>query len=522
MIRSQIVLLFVLAAASFAGSLPNILGFDRFAFGDEGWALTVDEMLDEGQKPVTDFGYFYGLLTLLIDRALFAAAGRTPEAVAGLYAACALLVTVGIARTMVAAKLDRVSAAFLAVCAAYMVMPIFYPSPAHAVEAALLAHAIAFHAGGRPGRALALVTVAVFVKPSLAYVYGLILLVLILAGWPTGTGRLKRLIPATVAGVAILGTLIATFGWDAVVKTQLPFGAMKSYEESGFGFVNGSGRQFWLPDPPKPPKPQDPNFYLKFYLLTPATVWLLSSVFLVAAALRLLPHARRPAASATIACAVLHLVFVFVLFGNQWSWIYYPYILFVGAAVGLSEWNRIALERTQPAAAPPAPPAGGEPPAAEEEQSSGPLAPVGMILLVLAALGQVFSIWVGYADLWRTVRRSPVTAGLWFHPDKIEDWAAVRQAAKTGRVFVLTKMGCPHLLAPEVDCPRTWCLARATVTPAELDRVRRGLAAAEWVVVPVWHDNDLMDWPELADAVKPFHEFKKLFSVTVYRRQHPQ
>src|SRR5262249_27261040 len=143
-----------------------------------------------------------------------------------------------------------------------------------------------------------------------------------------------------VLGVGILGTLIAVFGWDAVVKTQLPFDAMKSYEDSGFGFVHGSGRQFWLPDRPTP----------QFYLLTPAGAWLAASVFLVVAALRLLPHARRPAANAAITCAILHLVFVFVLFGNQWSWIYYPYILFVGAAVGLSEWNRLGT--------PPAPRAG--------------------------------------------------------------------------------------------------------------------------------------------------------------------
>jgi hypothetical protein len=142
-----------------------------------------------------------------------------------------------------------------------------------------------------------------------------------------------------------------------------------------------------------------------------------------------------------------------------------------------------------------------------------------MGLVVLAALGQIFSFWSGYMHLWPRVFRSPVTAGLYSPPDKAADWAAVREAAKTGRVFVLTRMGCPHLLAPGIDCPRTWCLTRTTATPAELDRVRRGLAEAEWLVVPEWHDNDLMDWPELADAVRPFQLVEKRVSLSLYRRQ---
>src|SRR5262249_35699348 len=138
---------------------------------------------------VRDFGYFYGLLTLLFDRLVFAVFGRTPQVVVGIDAVCAALVTVGIARTAVAGKLDRVSGALLAISAAFMVMPIFYPSPAHAVEAALLANALAFQVSRKPGWALTLVTIAVFFKPSLAYFYGLLLLVLILAGWPDGTRR---------------------------------------------------------------------------------------------------------------------------------------------------------------------------------------------------------------------------------------------------------------------------------------------------------------------------------------------
>ena len=44
-----------------------------------------------------------------------------------------------------------------------------------------------------------------------------------------------------------------------------------------------------------------------------------------------------------MSCAILHFVFAFALFGNQWSWIYYPYFLFVGTAVGL---NALRCART--------------------------------------------------------------------------------------------------------------------------------------------------------------------------------
>jgi hypothetical protein len=488
MTRSQIALLCLLAGLSFAGSFTNTLGFDRYAFGDKGWPLTVDVMLEEGQVPVRDFGYFYGLLTLLFDRALFAAFGRTPQALAAVDGVCAALVTLGIVRTALAAKLDRVSGGFLAVCAPFMVMPIFYASPAHGIEAALLANALAFQVSGRLGWALLLVTTAVFFKPSLGYFYGLLLLLLVLGGWPAGKRRWLRLAPATVAGVGILATLVAVFGWDPVVRTQLPFGAMRAYKDSGFGFLFGSGRQLWLPEP----------FTPLYYVFSVAGIWLTTSAFLLVAAARLLPRFREPLANLTVTCAGLHLVFVLVLFGNQWSWIYYPYILFVGAAVGLTAWRRIGTA--------------GAARAAEEEAEESPAARrlrgVGVALAVVALLGQVWAVWIEYAFLPATVTRSPVTAGLYYPPGKTAQWGAARELARTQRVFVLTKMGCPQLLAPEMDGPRTWCLIQATATPAELDRVRRGIAAADWLLVPIWHDVDLYSWPEFAEDVKPFRKMR--------------
>jgi hypothetical protein len=470
----------IVAAAHFVNLLPTSLGFERFAFGDSGWSLTVDSLLDEGQTPTTDFAYFYGLLTLLIDRAAFALFGRTPETVVELYGICALAIAIGAARTMAALQLRLLPALYLVACAALLAIPRGFPSPAHALEAALLMSAIADHASGWPGRALMLVVVAVFVKPALGYVYGLILLALILSGWPGEASRWRRLLPAAGVGAVLLVALVEVFGWGPVLSTQLPFTAMKAYSETSVGFFFGVGQLFWLPEYPSP----------WYYFTGVPGVWLASSLVLLASALRFLPRYREPAASITLTCAVLHLVFVTELFGNQWSWIYYPYVLFVGTAVGLMAW----------------------PPRIRGLLSIG--------LIALAILGQQRWLWRGDANAWSDTQRMPETAGLFARPDEAAAWGELRELGKTSSVVVLSSMGCPHLLAPELDGPRWWCLMRPIATPAEMDRVHRRIAAAEWIVAPDWHDNDLMRWPEFAAELQPFDPTHPVRETPFYKLYH--
>jgi hypothetical protein len=454
----------LVTAAHFVNLFPTLLNFERFAFGDCGWSLTVDALLDEGQQPVIDFAYFYGLLTLLVDRVAFALFGRTPETVVGFYAVCALAVAIGIIRTMRAVKLRFLPALFLVSCAALSTIPRGFPSPAHALEAALLVNAIAEHAAGRLGCSLALVVIAAFVKPALAYVYGLILLVLILSRWQGGASRWRRLLPAAVTGVTLLIVLTTQYGWTAVVRTQIPLDGMRVYSDGGVGFFFGAGQLFWLPEEPT----------ARYYFLGVPGIWLASSIILLVSAVRLLPRLREPVANVVITCAILHLTFVCVLFGNQWSWIYYSYILFVGAALSLNSWPpRIA-------------------------------GVFSLVLVVLACFGQAEWLWRRDSWAWEQTHRTPETAGLYASPSEVAEWTELRNLGKTQRVMVLTPMGCAHLLAPEIDCPRCWCLNRRIMTLAERDGVRRQIEAADWIVSPGWHDNDLMRWPEFAEVLRPF------------------
>jgi hypothetical protein len=454
----------LVTAVHFVNLLPTSLNFGRFAFGDCGWPLTVDAMLDDGLAPVTDFAYFYGLFTLVIDRVLFACLGRSPEVVVVLYGVCTLAVAIGAVRVMASLKLHPLPALYPVVCAALFTVPRGFPSPAHALEAALLMNALADHAAGKLRRALALTVVAVFVKPALGYFYGLILLVLIFTKRSEGASRWHALLPATGVGVAVLLVLVATFGWHAVWRTQIPTSGMRVYGDSGHGFFFGTGQLFWWPEWP----------HWHYYLDGVPGVWLASSAVLLATAARLVRRWREPLAGFVTTCAVLHLVFVSLLFGNRWSWIYYPYILFVGTAAALTacppRWRIVFT----------------------------------LALIVLAVFGQRKWLWLDDYPKWEQTRPSPETGGLYATPDEIAEWGEVRRLAATSRVLVLTPMGCSQLLAPEVAGPRWWCLMRQIMTDRERARVLDSINTADWVFSPNWHDNDVMRWPEFAEALRPF------------------
>lgn len=464
----------VLAAAQFLNLLPTLLNFERFAFGDCGLPLTTDVLIAErGQVPVRDFTYYYGLLTLAVCRGWFAAFGRSPEALVGLYAVCSFAIALGAARVMAALELKRWPSLFLIACTSSIVIPRGFPSAAHALEAAFLMSALAAHSRGRLDRALALCVLAVMTKASLGYFYGLILVLLVLAGWPAGSSRWKRFVlPAITA--ALLGSFLAgMFGTEPLLRTLFPLDGLKVYSDEGVGFLFGAGRPFWLPD--------EPN--LQHYLGIPG-VWLASSVVLFISAIVLLPRIRENGENFAITCAVLHAVFVFLLFGNQWSWIYYPFVLFVGTAVALDRLPRLGNA-------------------------------LAVFLTIASVVGQANWIWSGDFMKWIDERRSPVTAGLYAPPEEIEAWEAVRRKE---HVFVFTRMGCPQLLAPEVSGPEWWCLIRQVMKPGEVRAVQERIAAAEWIVSPGWHDNDLMEWPEFAKDLKPFREEGSTPYFRLFRR----
>src|SRR5208282_4489134 len=176
----QLFVIFAVEAVAIEiAKLPIDMGFSRFAFFDYGANLTLQYLISAGYRPAIDFGYSYGLLAALIGKAWFGCLGLTPAAYQWAMLTGALLFAWALARIFAQRKIGAAGLALLIVSFAFAYQS-SYPSLTHCIEAVILAHALAAQVRGSYRGALALATVAVLDKPSMGYVYGALLLLLIL------------------------------------------------------------------------------------------------------------------------------------------------------------------------------------------------------------------------------------------------------------------------------------------------------------------------------------------------------
>lgn len=477
---------FALTGLNFVRLLPVVLGFVFVLMADAGWALGTDAAwADHGLVPTKDFAYFYGLLTLVVDRGWFALFGRTPTAVALLVAVCNLATAAGLVLFGRGVGVGRIGRVLLAVAAPIAVMPLGFPSPAHALEAALLALALGSQAVGRPAVSLVLCVLAVFVKPALGFVYGPILVAVILTAPGSWALRFRNLIPAAVTAVVVAGSLAAVFGTGPVAETLFPLSATKVYAADRYGFFFGIGRKFWVPEPFNP----------LYYLLTPAGFWLAATLLLIAGSVPLIRRLRDRRASTVLTCLVLHAVFVLVLFGNQYSWLYYAFLPVCGAAGVIAGWEQD-----------------------EQRRSWKTILAIG--LCGLAVSGQsLMALEAG--KLWTAVVRSDDTGGLYAFPEDEAAMREIRGLAKTNRVLVLTRSGGPGVVFPELDGPHGWYLLRPVALPVEIERMRGQIREADYLVIPTAADASLNTWPEFFEEFKSFRQEKQYSSFLVVKRTVP-
>jgi hypothetical protein len=306
--------------------LPANFTFDQFAFCDAGGNLTVQYLIAHGLRPAIDFGYHYGLLPPAITKPWFAILGASPSAYLGLMVAANLTMAWALARVAAALEFGAFGVVLAALAIGFAVQS-SYPAAAQAVEACLLGLALAEHAVGRRDRALALAGAAVFAKPSMGFVYGL-LLVLLLARDARRNGRgvrgmIRAFTPAAVLCIVIAVLLASMFGSRGMRTTVLPLEGFRSYRALNYGFFHGSGRGFWdLTGMP-----------WLIYLVGVAGFWIAASLFLigsaVAAALILFStRGRNDSVSArrqefVVVCMLMHVAFVCLFFGSRGSWVYY-------------------------------------------------------------------------------------------------------------------------------------------------------------------------------------------------------
>jgi len=489
---SNIIPLILSCCGYFLALYPYTMGFRGFYFGDSAWSYTVEMMLRDGLMPVTDFAYFYGLIALLINKIWFAIFDLTPQALLYMYIVGIIASVYGVIQIVTALELGRLGGFIIVVAGPIIVNSgHLLLSPVHIWEPALLINALAAQVRGRYATALALTTLAALVKPSLAYVYGLLLLIQILGGWiPQNTSnfhqRLRLLLPATIVGVIVSSIVIAYFGFDRFIQTQIPLTAGKAYADFHFGFFYGIGREMWWPK----------KWTLAHYFFTIAGAWLIASFILFIGTIVSLRYLYTTSGRFIATCGILHAIFVCFLFGNQWSWIYYPYLLFLGAAVSIDRGLKYTSSWVSS------------------------IILTGGVILSAFLLFTVTFFWMAIngVELWKTSMRNPLSYGMYSDREDYEAWMEVMRLAQNQRVFVLNRTNAAHIFSPPVDGPRVWVLIRSIATPGEIDRIRNQIAQADVIVLPRWHDNDLLEWPEFAPQLREFQQYKEYKLLILLRR----
>ena len=471
--------------------LPDIMAFDRYAFCDTGANLTLQYVTSHGLRPAIDFGYNYGLLPILAGRIWFGIAGATPISLQVLMAVCDLLIAWAIARIASRIRFGAVGLALIAITLGFAVQA-SYPSLAQSVEAVLLASALACQARGSRASALAFACAAVFAKPSMGYVYSLVLIVAIVCRRRRARAKIGHwigeLAPAVATGAALILVLGIIYGPVPLLRTVIPIEGVSNYRAVNFGFFTGSGREFWDPH----------GLPWVVYLLDFSGFWIAGTLFLIgsgAAAIFYLAtragdgelEARRNEIIAT--CAVLHVAFIALFFGNQFSWIYYAYLLTIGvaAAAGASAIQRRVT--------------------------------IGLCVMGILAWPHVIRL---DRRFWNTRQRDAVTAGLWASPDERAEWRLVLDSIHGSKAVVLDKKGAAELMYPQFESPVTLYMDPGLIKPLEIRRKVEQLSEAQTVVVPSNIEIEVCRGipaaPEFETAIKGFEPRMKGKFFDVYQR----
>ncbi|MEK7832371.1 MAG: hypothetical protein AAB401_14865 [Acidobacteriota bacterium] len=502
--------LLLLHAAIFLVQLPTIYEFANFVFFDPGVTLRTDKLIEQGFIPTVDFGYPYSLLPLMLGRAFFALAGRTPAAYILFMFLAEAAILFGLWR--LAKQSGWLIAAFLIAAMPHAIIPV-YVHLTHPLEAALIVHTVADLAGGRRARALAIATVCLFVKPAMAYVLGFLIIVLAIVQLVRQRENVKTffyfLRPAIFTGAACLAISSAYFGLKPTISALIPTNGAQSYKALGFGFF-ANGKTFWLP------KLTGATQFAKYYSQTPAGFWIVCTLLIAIFGLVSLwnsikvfstkthEEARRKPGSiislfvssscgfvgerqeTLIVIAVCHFTFLFTFFGWPGSWTYYSSLLVAGVALGLSAFR------------------------------VRPVVIVAMILIALAGNVERFQITV---NAWKWMKRSPESAGLWAFQNQRDEWTHARALAGDRRIFYFNN-GCAELLYPNIDSPVSFFLSPDQQAPIEFDRIRQQLDQA--TIVVTFNQATVLDpwnWPEFSAQREKFEETWRGVYLTVHERK---
>lgn len=460
--------------------------FDRFAIWDSGGELAIQDLLRRGHLPAVDFGYAYGLLPLLIGRVYYAVAGLTPTAFHVEMLACALLTAWGLARFAQARRVGPAGLALLVLAVPDLLL-VIYITLVHSLEQALLTNALAEQARGRRATALALVTACCFVKPSLAFVYGLALVIATVAanrraGW---AAWVRALAPAAITAAVLALVLALAFGPVPLARTVFPRTGMEVYRLNHYGFFRGVGREFWAL----------PNAGLRDYFRYEVGFYVLGTVFLawgglsglwrLARGISMGDRVRDDEVVAT--CAAVHIGFVVALFGHRGTWTYSLPMLVLGLA---------ALARRD-----------------RRHQAV-------VWLLAAALLVSDRSKAVALLQRWESQAPTAATLGLWASPEERAEWAKALELTRGGRPVLFAMCEGGALLIPGFEPPIGGYFIPGYTLPSEARRKAAQLARAPFIISA--HPLDwpgFTFWPEMAAAFEGCDLLYEGRLLRVYRRR---
>jgi hypothetical protein len=455
--------------------IPHDFGLFMFAFGDRGSWLVVQYLTAHGYRPTIDFGYPYGLLPIIVGLGWFRLFGLTPLAFNLAMVTGGLAMAWGLARFANAIRLNR-AGQILMIVALPVAIQSSLPSLSHLLEAVLMCLALSEHSRGNRRSALALTTAACFAKAALGYLYGFLLIVLIVVDCSRGaevslrsrldwnaTGR--ALLPAVITGILLAAILGSIYGVGPLIASLLPISGMKIYKTLHFGFFTPWSRTFWDPS----------GLSVGNYFATIAPFWMGSTIWLALAGLwagwRLWSLPRedqsiRNRDEIIFCCAVLQTLFVLRFFGPPLSWTYYPYILVIGIV-------------------------------ATSVMNSGS-AIVTAALTVVAFVAQIVSVNIAVAE-WKISAPVPLGAGLWADAGERDEWNTVSHLIAGHRAVAVGVAGGASILFPDFEKPIGAYLVRDEALPSEVAQTIEHIKTADFVVRPASESvgDPISFWPEL-------------------------
>ena len=466
---------------------PLLFNFNSFAFWDSGSFLVAHHFVQQGHKPLSYFGWQYGLLPLLVQELGFNLFGASPASFLWLSIPCVITVAIVMGRI---ALLEGGTPGRVLVIVSLPLMLAFQPDMPHSLEPALLSLGLLSQVQGQPGRALAFVAAACFTKPSMGYLYGLVLLLWIFldrrklrfasdtqtseAGtemerattvrptivpsllMPSASGTEWPLVPAVCTATSLFLVLTIVFGWRSVLLSLLPLSGARAYRALHLGWSGVAKELLYFP-----------GVKFGYYIGTPVAFWMAATVYLTAAAAAICSKTRSTARSTNIeiilTCAILHLGFIALFYGFPASWTYYTYVLVTG----------IIATQTWPLAG----------------------APIG-VLCVLAALGNYSGVRAAWSA-WQTMKADAATAGLFAASGERAEWNEVASLATGQRPALFTNFGEAQLLFPWLSAPAGAFIISGVATDGEILRTQQLLRSARAVIIPTIPGlgNALKDWP---------------------------